>query len=132
MMLISTQNARLYEIMRFCLVGGASFLLDFSLLYIFTEYVGLSYLYSAGLSFSISVVFNYWLCVTYVFTQAKKQTARQAFIFMASSLIGLGLNQLCMWFFVEIMALYYMWAKIGATIIVTVWNYVIKRKAVQI
>ncbi len=45
--------------------------------------------------------------------------------------MGLGLNQLCMWFFVDVAGLYYMIAKIFATAIVTIWNYITKRKAVQ-
>lgn len=45
-------------------------------------------------------------------------------------LVGLGLNQICMWFFVEIFGIYYMLAKIISIIIVMAWNYIMKRKAV--
>ena len=54
-----------------------------------------------------------------------------AAIFIGSSVAGLGLNQLCMWFFVEIIFWHYMLAKLGATVIVTIWNYVMKRKAIN-
>ncbi|MBD3878844.1 MAG: GtrA family protein [Quinella sp. 1Q5] len=121
---------RMLEIVRFCFVGGFSFLMDYSLLFVLTEFVGLYYLYSSAISFSITVVFNYWLCVIYVFKGAKKQTTRQAIIFFGTGVIGLGLNQLCMWFFVDVMRVHYMLAKIFATAIVTIWNYVTKRKAV--
>ena len=60
-------RSRLYEIARFVLVGGACFVLDYGLLYILTEYVGLYYLLSAGISFSVSVFVNYWLCLACVF-----------------------------------------------------------------
>ena len=121
---------RMLEIVRFCFVGGVSFLMDYGLLFVLTEFVGLYYLYSSAISFSITVVFNYWLCVIYVFKGAKKQTTRQAIIFFGTGVIGLGLNQLCMWFFVDVVKLHYMLAKIFATAIVTIWNYVTKRKAV--
>lgn len=121
---------RMLEIIRFCFVGGVSFLMDYSILFALTEFAGVYYLYSSAISFSVSVVFNYWLCVVYVFKGAKKQSARQATIFIGSSIVGLGLNQLCMWFFVAVAGLHYMLAKIGATAIVTIWNYVMKRKAV--
>ena len=100
------------------------------ILFALTDFFGVHYLYSAGISFTVSVIFNYWLCVVYVFKGAKKQTPKQATIFIGSSIIGLGLNQLCMWFFVEIIFLHYMIAKLGATVIVTLWNYVMKRKAI--
>ena len=118
------------EFVRFCIVGGLSLLVDMGILFALTDFFGVHYLYSAGISFTVSVIFNYWLCVIYVFKGAKKQTPKQATIFIGSSIIGLGLNQLCMWFFVEIIFLHYMIAKLGATVIVTLWNYVMKRKAI--
>ena len=122
---------RMLEIVRFCFVGGVSFLMDYSLLFVLTEFVGLYYLYSSAISFSITVVFNYWLCVIYVFKGAKRQTTRQAIIFFGTGVLGLGLNQLCMWLFVAVAGMHYMLAKIFATAIVTIWNYVTKRMAVR-
>ena len=122
---------RMLEIIRFCLVGGVSFLMDYSILFALTEFAGVYYLYSSAISFSITVVFNYWLCVIYVFKDAQKQSARRAIIFFSTGIVGLGLNQLCMWFFVDVAGVYYMIAKIFATAIVTIWNYITKRKAVQ-
>ena len=39
-------HERIMEIIRFCLVGGLSFLLDYSILFALTEYAGVYYLYS--------------------------------------------------------------------------------------
>ncbi len=122
---------RMLEIIRFCFVGGVSFLMDYGILFALTEFAGVYYLYSSAISFSVTVVFNYWLCVIYVFKDAKKQSTRRAIIFFGTGVVGLLLNQLCMWFFVAIVGLHYMIAKIGATIIVTIWNYITKRKAVS-
>lgn len=122
---------RFMEIVRFCIVGGLSLIVDCGILYGLTDFFGVHYLYSAAISFTASVIFNYWLCVVYVFKGAKKQTPKQATIFIGSSVVGLGLNQICMYFFVEIILLHYMIAKLGATVIVTLWNYVMKRKAIN-
>ena len=116
------EKDRLYEILRFALVGGASFVVD---------WLGIHYLYSAAISFTVSVIVNYWLCVVFVFTGAGKQTGRQAALFIGSSIAGLGINQVCMWLFVEKFVMHYMLAKIGATFIVMFWNYIMKRKAVR-
>lgn len=124
-------HERFLEIARFCVVGGLSFLVDFGLMVALTEIFGVNYFYSAGVSFTASVIFNYWLCVRYVFKAARRQTPRQATIFIGSSVIGLGLNQFFMWFFVEIISIHYTAAKICATALVTIWNYVMKRKAIQ-
>lgn len=122
---------RFWEFFRFCMVGGVSLLMDYAILFALTEWAGLYYLYSSAISFSVTVVFNYWLCVAYVFKGAKKQTTRQAIIFFSTGVVGLGLNQLCMWFFVDVAGLHYLIAKLGATVIVTAWNYVTKRKVVR-
>ena len=122
---------RFLEIVRFCFVGGVSLLLDYAILFALTEWAGVYYLYSSAISFSVTVVFNYWLCIKYVFKGAKKQTPRQAIIFFVTGAVGLVLNQACMWFFVDVAELHYLIAKLGATVIVTIWNYLTKRKAVR-
>ena len=111
---------RLREILRFLLVGGGCFLLDYGLLF------GLNYLTSSAISFTVSLVVNYILCVTVVF-HAGHQSAGKTALFVTTSLMGLGINQACMYVFVEWAGLWYMAAKIGAAAVVTVWNYVTKR-----
>lgn len=118
------------EMMRFIIVGAITFVVDYGLLYVCTEYIGLYYMYSTAIAFIAAVIFNYWLCVIYVFTNVQRQTSRQAILFVGSSVVGLGLNQICMWFFVEIFGIYYMLAKMISIIIVMAWNYIMKRKAV--
>lgn len=122
---------RLYELIRFSVVGGTSFVVDYALLYICTEWLGMYYLWSSAIAFTVSVLVNYWLCVVYVFTGAGKQNSKQAALFIGSSIVGLGINQVCMWTFVDLISMHYMLAKIFATFIVMFWNYVMKRKAVQ-
>ena len=122
---------RLLEIIRFCFVGGVSLLLDYAILYALTDWAGVYYLHSSAISFSVTVIFNYWLCVIYVFKDAKKQTPRRAIFFFATGAVGLVLNQLCMWFFVAVAGFHYLIAKLGATVIVTIWNYITKRRAVR-
>lgn len=118
------------EMMRFIIVGAITFVVDYGLLYISTEYIGLYYMYSTAIAFIAAVIFNYWLCVIYVFKNVQRQTSKQAILFVGSSVVGLGLNQICMWFFVEIFGIYYMLAKIISIIIVMAWNYIMKRKAI--
>ena len=125
-----SMSPRLYEIARFVLVGGACFILDYGLLYILTEYGGLHYLLSAGISFTVSVFVDYWPCLVCVFRGANAQTRRAKMLFFGSSIAGLGLNQLLMWLLVDIAGIYYMIAKLIAAGIVMVWNYILKRRAV--
>lgn len=120
---------RLMEIFRFVINGGLSFLVDFGILYLLTDIFQLNYLLSAGISFTASVIFNYILCVKWVFKGAEEQDTKSKLIFIASSVVGLGLNELLMWLFVSVFGFHYLVAKIIATGIVMIWNYVAKRWA---
>ena len=54
------QKDRFMEIVRFCVVGGLSLIVDCAILFLLTDFFGVHYLYSAGISFTVSVIFNYW------------------------------------------------------------------------
>jgi len=123
-------RARLYEMLRFILVGGACFLLDYGLLYVLTAHMGVYYLVSAAISFTVSVFLNYWLCLVCVFRGANAQSRRAKMLFFGSSIAGLGLNQLLMWALVDLAHIHYMIAKLIAAGVVMLWNYVLKRRAV--
>lgn len=121
-----------HQILKFGIVGIIAFLIDYGLLYVFTEWCGIYYLVSSTLSFSISVIFNYIASVIWVFDVNKKHSKVRNFIlFVIFSVIGLGINQLIMWAGVEMLALHYMLVKIGATAIVMVWNFITRKKFLE-
>lgn len=116
------------QLFRFGIVGGIAFLIDYSVLFICTEYLGIYYLISSFISFTVSTVFNYIASVHWVFDVDQKKSQRRNFVlFIVFSVIGLGINQCIMWFGVEKLDLYYMLVKIGATAIVMVFNFVTRK-----
>ena len=117
---------RFWEVFRFLLVGGSCFLLEYFLLYTLTEYGGLDPLLSAPIAFTISLIVNYILCV-YVVFHVKHQGKKQMILFIVTSIMGLALNQLVMWFCIDILSIWYMFSKVVASGIVMIWNYFTKR-----
>lgn len=117
---------RFWEVFRFLVVGGSCFVLEYVLLYTLTEYGGLNPLVSAPIAFTVSLVVNYILCV-YVVFHAQHQTGKQMVLFAATSIAGLFLNQLVMWFCIDLLGIWYMFAKVVASAIVMIWNYFTKR-----
>ena len=116
------------QLFRFGIVGGIAFLIDYSVLFICTEYLGIYYLISSFISFTVSTVFNYIASVRWVFdVDQKKSQGRNFVLFIVFSVIGLGINQCIMWFGVEKLDLYYMLVKIGAKAIVMVFNFVTRK-----
>ena len=52
---------------------------------------------------------------------------REFAIFVTLSVIGLLINNFCMWAGVELLGIHYLVTKIGATFIVMVWNFVTRK-----
>ena len=113
---------------KFGVVGGIAFLIDYGVMVLLTEVFGVNYLVSATISFIVSVVFNYLASMRYVFTHKEDMSSRREFIiFIVLSVIGLGLNDLCMWFFTGLLGISYLISKIIATAIVMVYNFITRK-----
>ena len=119
------------QILKFGVVGVIAFIIDYVLLFVLTEFLNVYYLISAVISFSVSVIFNYLLSVKWVFDVKQKQGPKEVFIFIALSVVGLGINQLCMWVGVDIFNFHYMIVKLGATFIVMVYNFISRKIFVE-
>lgn len=116
------------QIIRFSVVGGSAFVIDYGIMIFLTEVFGVNYLISSGISFTISVIFNYILSVKWVFNVTDERSQTQDFaVFIVLSVIGLGINQAIMWLAVDILGIFYMLSKIGATGVVMVYNFVTRK-----
>lgn len=117
----------LSQIIKFGLVGFLCFFIDYGIMVFLTEVAGVHYLLSSGISFTVSVIVNYVLSLTYVFETEKGNWIKEFIIFVVLSVIGLGINQVLMWFCVDILGIFYMISKIGATAVVMVYNFVTRK-----
>lgn len=116
------------QIIKFGFVGFLCFFIDYGIMVFLTEVAGIEYLISSAVSFTVSVTVNYILSVTMVFeTDKDKNKIKEFVVFVFLSIIGLGINQLCMWFSVEILGIHYMISKIGATAVVMVYNFISRK-----
>ena len=116
------------QFMKFGVVGAIAFVIDYGLLALLTEVFGVWYLLSATISFTVSVIFNYVASMRYVFTHKEDLSRRREFvIFVVLSVIGLIINNACMWAGVELFGWHYLIVKIVATAIVMVWNFVTRK-----
>ena len=117
------------QIVKFGITGGLAFVIDYGLLIFCTEIIGIHYLISSAIAFSVAVVFNYILSTVWVFdTSGNRADKRMQFVgFALLSLIGLGLTELLMWLGTDVLGIYYMVTKIGATAIVMVYNFVTRK-----
>lgn len=121
-------NKLFQQIFKFGIVGGIAFIIDYGIMVISKELLGFSILLSAGLGFTISVIFNYIASVKWVFDVNKEKSEKLNFIlFVVLSIVGLGLNELILWICIEKFAIYNMIGKVIATGIVMVFNFITRK-----
>lgn len=119
------------QIIKFGIVGTICFLIDYALLYLCTEYLGMYYLISGICSFTVSVVVNYYLSCRFVFDMKKKNMKEEFFLFVLLSVVGLGINEGVLGILTESFRVHYMISKIVATAIVMVYNFVTRKVLIE-
>lgn len=122
----------LVQIFKFGIVGVVATFIDFIVLYGLKELFSFPVLVANTLSFSVSVLYNYWASKTFVFdVDVNKNQLRNFFIFIICSVIGLILNDWIVWFLTERFLLYYLYSKVIATLIVMIFNFITRKKFLE-
>jgi putative flippase GtrA len=112
------------QFFRYLFVGGLSFVVDFGLLFLLTEFFSVYYLASAAIAFLGGLITNYLISISWVFNNRTLKNRKFEFlVFVFTGLIGLGLNQLLIWSLTEKLGIYYLGSKIVSTAIVLIWNF---------
>ncbi|MDO4284759.1 MAG: GtrA family protein [Eubacteriales bacterium] len=133
-------NKLMAQIMKFGVVGVICFLIDFCL-YTLCNAAGIPYLISGFIGFIVSMVVNYLLSMKFVFARKDDLSRRREFIiFFVLSLIGLGLNELCLYIGIDLIYGNWLWlqglislgvcktlVKLGATGVVMVYNFISRK-----
>ena len=114
---------------RYFVVGATAAAVDISLFLFLATYADIGYLWAAAISFVLGTLVNYWLSVAYAFRKATKyrRHIEMAFIYLVSG-IGLGLHQAILFGFVAKAGVALFPAKLGATVLVFIWNYWSRRQ----
>ena len=137
-------SSRCGEVIKFLISGGICFLVQFVLLVLLRDRVGLDTLIALPIAFLAAVAANYILSVLWIWPSAKGSNAAVKVGFLVTSLIGLLLNELLMWvfrlIFGEEQVLFtllgrdismYMVNACVTTVLVMFWNFFTKRAVLQ-
>lgn len=114
------------QILKFGVVGGIAFVIDYGILFLLAKVIGLNELISAAISFIVSLTFNYFLSTKWVF-EAKKQTPKEVIIFVLLSVVGLGINEVLIYLGTKKLGIDVMIVKLFATAIVMVYNFITRK-----
>lgn len=128
------------QIAKFGVVGIIAFGIDWGILNLLVGVFHMHNVIAATISFTISLIFNYFASMRFVFTH-RPDMARwmEMVIFLFSAVVGLLINGVIIWLstygmnrdaYITQHALYLMRTNIGkiiATVIVAIWNFIIRK-----
>lgn len=118
----------LKQISKFSVVGATAFFIDWGTMTFLTEVFGVHYMISTTIGFVVSVIFNYMASMRFVFTHKEEMSRRREFIiFIVLSVLGLLLNNVLMFIFVDLVHVDYRISKVFATAVVMVYNFVTRK-----
>lgn len=117
------------QIAGFGVVGVLATAIDIGLLVILKEMFAFSPVDAAAISFIVSLLFNYWASMRFVFTRRDGMSRiREVLTFISLSAVGFCFNEAVMWVGTELVDVRYLVVKIVATAVVMVWNFWSRRQ----
>lgn len=116
------------QLLRYAIVGGLAFVVDFGALWGLTEFAGVHYLASAALAFLLGLVTNYLLSIRWVFnTRGIENRTLEFALFAIIGILGLLANEIIMWAATEKAGVPYLFSKVLSTGFVFVWNFGVRK-----
>lgn len=117
---------------RFAAVGTSTFLVDYVLLMVLSQLLGMDPVLAGAISFTVSLVLNYLLSMKFVFTRRQDISRRRQFgLFVVLSLVALVLNEIIIWIGmlrIPNTPINLSIVKLIATMMVTLWNFFSRRR----
>lgn len=116
------------EITRFGIVGGTGYIINFAILFLITDIVGLYYLLSAGISLLVNSIWNYELNSRMTFKM--KSGVKGYFKYLMATMLTRGIYFLLLFALTDLIGIYYLISSAMAVGICFVINYVLSKKYV--
>lgn len=119
----------LKQFIKFCIVGGTSAAIHFSLLLAFTEWLKFWYLVSSIIGFIVSAAFNFSANKFWTFRNYHngREAFNQFFRYALVIVSGLTINTLIIYFLTDFAGFDYRLSWVFATGAVTFWNFSFNR-----
>lgn len=146
------KHPKVWEILKFLLIGGSATVIDFLLMSIFiyafkAESFGYNFfnvffnsknvsetwliVCATGIGFIGGLIFNYIFSIVFVFEETKfAKTKKGFFLFSALALAGLSIHLLGMYLGYDLLKINEWIVKIFLTILVLIFNYITRKKLI--
>jgi len=114
------------EIIKFIISGGFAVFVEFSLLYSFTDILGIWYLWSSVFAFVSSFFVSFFLQKFWTFGDGDKDVlGKQMILYLLIALFNLCSNTFFMYVLVDLFGIWYMFAQFFVAAAIALWNFII-------
>jgi putative flippase GtrA len=118
-------EAFLLKFVKFCIVGFTGVIVDFGITFIAKEFFKIQKYIANALGFTTAATTNYMLNRIWTFQSHNPYIALEFTRFFVIALIGLGINLFIIWAMNGKLKVNFYVSKLVATVVVTVWNFLI-------
>ena len=109
---------------KFIIVGGIGVVINLTILFLLTEFLGIYYIVSEIIAFITAIIHNYSINKIWTFKERLKDESLKKFSqYFLISLIGLVINLIVLYFLVEFFHIWYIIAELFATTISSIVNF---------
>lgn len=120
------------QFVRFLVVGAVAFTIDYGVFLLLHAVVGAPYVLASAISLTLSLVVSYVLSVRFVFEATPgRNVPVELALFVAISLVAIGVNQGVLLACVELVGLAPAIGKLVATAVVLVVNFVARKALIE-
>jgi putative flippase GtrA len=121
---VSGGSPVLAQFVRYLVVGGTAFIVDFGLFYVLLGVATLHYLVAATLAYLVGLLVNYVLSTAWVFDYRRLQHRGQEFaVFAVIGVVGVGLNGGLIRYFSVSLGANYLQSKLLAAVLILLFNF---------
>ena len=115
----------LLKFIKFSIVGFSGVFVDFGTTYFFKEVLKVQKYVANAIGFTLAATSNYLLNRVWTFQSTNPRIAEEFSRFFVIALIGLGINSAIIWMMNGKFKVNFYLSKLVATVIVTLWNFLI-------
>ncbi|MCD4680511.1 MAG: GtrA family protein [Bacteroidales bacterium] len=115
--------AFLWKFIKFCIVGATGVVVDFGITYVCKEYIKIPKYISNAIGFTFATSTNYFFNRIWTFHSQDPEIFTEYFLFFFVSIVGLGINTLVLWFFVDKYKKNFYLSKLYAIGVASIWNF---------
>jgi putative flippase GtrA len=118
------ENLIFLKFIKFCVVGLTGMGIDFGTTWLLKEKIRINKYIANSTGFIIAATSNYMWNRLWTFQSENSHIAEEYFSFIIISVAGLGINNLLVYIFSDRMKFNFYLSKLIATVVVTLWNFV--------